>query len=256
MALTRCNVLTALFVACASLLYASESMAEDQGSNCDLALVLADDASGSMQEHEFQFVRDGYATAFSDQEVIQAITSGLYGCIWITQVQGSDIGQVAQAIPWTRISSAAEAKAFAEQMEGVKRYFAGPNEGKLTCVGCRMSLALRLFQSPQVSGSTKFVIDVSGDGQLDDTELARAARDKAVAQRITINALAVKSSQNPHSGTTTQKYEKDAVGGPDHFVMYAEEGYEKFGEAIQRKLVLEIAGWTPKHILTLLASSR
>ncbi|HEX3973027.1 MAG TPA: DUF1194 domain-containing protein, partial [Stellaceae bacterium] len=53
----------------------------------DLALVLAVDASGSVNQTRFDLQKHGYAQAFRSREVIEAVTAGADHAIAITMVQ-------------------------------------------------------------------------------------------------------------------------------------------------------------------------
>jgi hypothetical protein len=59
----------------------------------DLLLVLAADVSGSMDESKFDLQRSGYAAAFSDSRVIEAIRSGPNGRIAVAFIEWSGILQ-------------------------------------------------------------------------------------------------------------------------------------------------------------------
>jgi len=71
----------------------------------DLLLVLAADISRSMDEAKFQLQRSGYAAAFSDPRVIEAIRAGPTGRIAVTFIEWS--GPLSQQIvvDWTLISN-------------------------------------------------------------------------------------------------------------------------------------------------------
>ena len=58
----------------------------------DLVLVLAADVSRSVDADKFKLQREGYAAAFSDARVINAITSGLRGRIAVCFVEWSGAG--------------------------------------------------------------------------------------------------------------------------------------------------------------------
>jgi hypothetical protein len=79
-------------------------------------------------------------------------------------------------------------------------------------------------------------------------------RDKALSERITINALVVSEDQHlvwedgsayPAEGLE-RYYERNVIGGPGAFVMVAKD-YASFGHALTKKLVAEIAGLPTTH---------
>ena len=82
----------------------------------------------------------------------------------------------------------------------------------------------------------KRVIDVSGDGANNRGRDVREARDDAVRAGVIINGLPILALE-PY----LDKYYFDLViGGPGSFMIPA-ESYEKFSDAVVRKLILEIA---------------
>ena len=203
---------------------------------CDVALVLADDVSGSMDDVEYDLLRGGYASAFRDVEVIETITGGGYGCIWVVVTQWRAYDQAAEAISWMRISNAVESKQFATVVAEMPRLFDhGMASIANTCTGCGLRLGIELLEHmPFVA--VRRVLDMSGDGDGDDVADTRVARDVAIARRITINGLIVGPSQ--------YYYEQYVVGGPGSFLLSTGD-YQGFAESIKRKLILEIAGRTP-----------
>jgi Protein of unknown function (DUF1194) len=90
----------------------------------DLLLVLAADISRSVDEVKFQLQRFGYAVAFSDSRVIEAVRSGPNGRIAVTFVEWS--GPLSQriVIDWTMISDDKTARLFGDHIVEASRAFA------------------------------------------------------------------------------------------------------------------------------------
>jgi hypothetical protein len=89
---------------------------------------------------------------------------------------------------------------------------------------------------------------VSGDGTNNAGRDAALVRDEAVAKGITINGLVI-LSENPMSwnpdhtnppGGLANYYKTNVVGGPNAFVMVA-ENFNSFGQAIIKKMIAEVA---------------
>src|SRR5260370_35726253 len=59
----------------------------------DLALVLAADVSGSVDQQEFEFQRQGYAAAVNDPRVLDAIQSGTRKAIALCFIEWSGAPQ-------------------------------------------------------------------------------------------------------------------------------------------------------------------
>ena len=89
------------------------------------------------------------------------------------------------------------------------------------------------------------VIDVSGDGVNNSGGPVEVARDKLIADGVTINGLPIMNDR-PTFGrlppTPLDEYFRESVvGGPGAFVIPAED-FQAFGQAVKRKLIREIAG--------------
>ncbi len=76
----------------------------------DVALVLVDDVSGSINDEEFDTQKRGYHAAFTDPKVLAAIQGGAAGQIAIAYVEFASDFQVRTVLPWTIIKDAASAK--------------------------------------------------------------------------------------------------------------------------------------------------
>src|SRR5260370_20024758 len=94
------------------------------GERVDLLLVLAADISRSVDEAKFQLQRSGYAAAFSDSRVIEAIRGGPNGRIAVAFVEWAGILQQKTAIDWTVISNDATAHQFGDHIVEAPRPFA------------------------------------------------------------------------------------------------------------------------------------
>src|ERR687883_1421586 len=75
----------------------------------DLQLVLAVDASGSVDQRRFELQMRGYVAAFRDPRVLQAIQAGTTQAIAVTMVQWTGPSLQIQVLPWTLINDATTA---------------------------------------------------------------------------------------------------------------------------------------------------
>src|SRR5690606_29171154 len=95
--------------------------------------------------------------------------------------------------------------------------------------------------------ASRRVIDVSGDGDNNSGPPAEEARDRAIAEGISVNGLAIVNDRLPfaYSGPVPleEYYRECVVGGPGAFVVEA-KNFADFPRAIRRKLVREITGFT------------
>jgi len=208
----------------------------------DLLLVLAADISRSMDEAKFQLQRSGYAAAFSDPQVIEAIRAGPTGRIAVTFIEWS--GPLSQQIvvDWTLISNDRTAHQFGDRVVEAPRAFADS-----TSISAGIAFAMtQLDRAPYET--QRRVIDVSGDGDNNGGSPVTAARDNAVAKGVTINGLAIltkplspsySNHTNPPGGLANY-YHDNVIGGPSAFVMVAEDS-NSFGSALIKKLTAELA---------------
>ncbi len=206
--------------------------ASAQEQDVDLLLCLAVDASSSVSTEEFDLQMRGLALAFRDPAVVQAIrASGDLG-IAVSLIQWSDSRKQAVAVDWTAVRDEADATALADAIEAAPRYLIGGG----TAIGGALEYALRQFQGSGFR-ARRLVIDVSGDGRTNQGVQPADVRDLAVAEGVTINGLAI-LNEDP---TVDSYYYANVIGGTGAFVMTAND-YEAYGEAIQTKLIKEIAG--------------
>lgn len=150
----------------------------------DLELVLLADASGSIDQSEIEFQRQGYATALTDPEVVRAITSNLTGSIAVTYVEWA--ANQAVVVDWMRIDGPAAAADFAARLLAPPRLAYGSN-----AIGAALIEGQRLIETNSFEGLRR-VIDFSGDSANNRTGPALGpARDQVLAAGITINGLPI-----------------------------------------------------------------
>ncbi len=208
----------------------------------DLLLVLAVDISRSVDEPKFRLQRDGYAAALTSPRVVAAIRSGLTQRIAIAFIEWSGVGEQTIVADWPLVGNREDASALAARIRTAPRAFMGR-----TAIGSAIEFAMLQFARSPFQAD-RHLIDVSGDGTSNSRSDVVEARRQALAQRITINGLAILSevplSFNPlHThppGGLLNYYQTTVIGGPNS-VALAAEGHEAFGSAILAKLIKEIA---------------
>jgi hypothetical protein len=197
----------------------------------DLQLVLAVDVSGSVSDERFKLQQQGYAKAFRNWRVLEAIRSGSARAIAVTMTHWTGPSQQAQVIPWMVVSDEAAMIALAEAIERTTRQlYAGG-----TSISGAIDHAVTLFPQSGVTGGRR-VINVSGDGANNRGRPAAEARDDAVREGITINGLPIMALEPG----LDQYYLANVIGGPNAFAIVA-ESYDAFAEAVLKKLITEIA---------------
>jgi hypothetical protein len=226
-----------LFVALFSLV--SRAHAAD---GVDVALVLVDDVSGSINDDEFNLQKKGYYTAFTDPKVIAAIQGGPMGEIAVAYVEFAADSQVKTVLDWTIIKDEASARAFAGAMSAEPRSYHGR-----TAIGSGIDEAMRVLSTLKVQTARR-IIDVCGDGTNNSGRPVTEARDDAMKQGVTINGLALANeSDTPwlqaHThppGGLGNYYRQNVTAGESSFVIEI-HSYQSFAEAVTRKLIDEIA---------------
>jgi hypothetical protein len=223
--------LVAVRLAAALLLACGVCMPAFAQTAVDLQLVLAVDASGSVDQRRFELQKQGYVAAFLDPRVLHAIQSGAAQAIAVTMVQWTGPALQIQVLPWTLIKDATTAHAFADAIAATPRQlFSGG-----TSISGVIDYAVPLILESQFKGARR-VIDISGDGSNNRGRPAASARDDAVRAGIVINGLPILALE-----PDLDRYFSDLViGGPGAFAIAA-ESYETFAEAILKKLIREMA---------------
>ena len=200
--------------------------------NVDVELVLAADASGSIDAGEHALQRMGYAQALRDPRVLNAIRGGGEQAIAVTYVEWTGRGMHATIVPWTVIKDQESAERVAQQLLAMPRMLFGGG----TAVGEAVFYAATLFDDNGIE-SDRQVIDVSGDGQTSAGRPSHLARDFAAQKGITVNGLPILTDE-PRLDIF---YEQNVIGGPGAFMVPA-AGFHDFADAVLHKLIREVAG--------------
>jgi len=208
----------------------------------DLQLILAADVSISVDNEEFRLQREGYAAAITSVPVLEAIRAGPHHAIAVSFIEWSGPSKQRIVADWTVIRDGEMATVFANILRTAPRSFADA-----TAIGSAIDFAVRQFDRSGVE-SDRRLIDISGDGDSNGGRPVEYARDDAVRARVTINGLAI---VNEHPlpgfighiqpvGGIGHYYRTRVAGGPGSFVFQI-DSFQGFAEAIERKLVAEIA---------------
>lgn len=201
----------------------------------DLQLVLAVDASGSVDQRRFELQRQGYVAAFRDPRVLSAIQAGSTQAIAVTMVQWTGPELQIQVLPWTVLRDATTAQTFAAAIAATpRRLFSGG-----TSISGVIDYAVPLFLESPFKGARR-VLDISGDGSNNRGRPAASARDQAVRAGIVINGLPILALEP----ALDRHYTDHVIGGPGAFAIAA-ESYETFADAILKKLIREMAAHEP-----------
>ena len=215
--------------------------------NTDLLLVLAADVSRSIDEGEFDLQRKGYAAALSDPRVLAAIRGGTNGTIAVCFVEWSGAGEQLVVADWTVIHDDEDAGGLAATFLAAPRSFIGR-----TSISGAIDFAMERFAAAKPYSSRR-IIDISGDGTNNSGRPVTEARDRALAEGVTINGLAIINDRpNPGYAFHTQPpgglpewYRQNVIGGPGAF-LHVVEDFRSFADAMTNKLVSEIVDLAPE----------
>lgn len=228
-----------LGVALAAALMGVSGRASAEGAQADVALVLAVDVSGSVDDDRFNLQREGIAAALDSDDFAQLLSGGAHQTIEIAVVEWAEEQRV--TLPWMVIRGRADLAALANRLRHADRSWVHV----MTDPGGGIAAADLLFAAEPLPAARK-VIDVSGDGRQNVGEIAAAeARDRAVAHDVTVNGLPITSGDDRH---VDDWYRANVIGGPGAFLLVA-DGYAAFAAAFKQKLALEVAGKASALIL-------
>ncbi len=203
-----------------------------------LELVLLADATGSIDDAEIRFQREGYARAITDPSVVSAIRGTSHGRIAVTYVEWANSTSQHVVVDWTVIEDAAGAEAFAAALLPPPRRSRGSN-----AIGSALLFGKQLIET-NAYDAPRLVIDLSADSAANTSgPPIETARDEVVAAGIVINGLAVlcrDCSGRPIGYDLEQAFADRLIGGPGAFVVTADSP-DTFSDAVRRKLILEIA---------------
>ena len=208
----------------------------------DLTLVLVSDVSRSIDDSEFKLEKDGYASAFTSKQVLDAIHGGPVGAIAVSYVEFASSFEVRTVLDWSVIRDEASAQTFADKLAAAPRSFWGR-----TAISAGVDRAVQLLAESGFD-APRHMIDVCGDGTNNAGRDITDARDDALKAGIIINGLAI-INDHPVSwtyahvqppGGLAKYYRENVTGGPASFVLEVHD-FHTFGEAMTRKLVTEIS---------------
>jgi len=242
---------------CLILLVALAIAAPASAVPVSLELALLADVSGSVDAADFALQSTGYSAAFRDAGVIAGIVSN--GPIAVSLTYWSD-GQ-STVVPWTLVSDAVSANAFADAIAAAAR----PSSGG-TALAAAMRYGSGLFANNGFEGQ-RLVMDVSGDGaESNETSYdnpvsaaCQAARAAALTTYgvTTINALWIDDrdffGDDPEDIIDAMLYgQTNVIGGANPFEAIVDD-FTEFAPAIVEKIGREITQEPIPEPLTMVA---
>ena len=207
---------------CASLLFAAVPARA-----CDIALVLAVDVSGSVDNTEFRIQMDGLAEGLRDPSVSEALVVG-EAAIMVLQWTGTT--RQAVSIPWTQVRSFEEVDALASRIETVNRKWRNYS----TAIGEAMEFSQAQFAD--APACDRHVIDISGDGSSNEGVEPKDAAAELLAAGTTVNALVIEGAEP----MLTEYFWENVILGPGAFVITA-NSFDEYPKRMRMKLLREVS---------------
>ena len=200
----------------------------------EIELVLAVDASASVDERERLLQQQAYVKAFRDPDIQNAIAALGPGGLAVTYLEWSSLFVQEQVVGWRHLRTPDQASAFASEIarEGGKARASG------TAIGEAVIASVRLIDSNRFKGRRR-IVDVSADDRYNSGSSPAYAKTIARRSGVTVNGLAI----DPE-GVLASYFQDKVITGPDAFVVSA-NSYEAFGEALKQKLLRELKPHAP-----------
>jgi Ca-activated chloride channel family protein len=151
------------------------------------------------------------------------------GQVALTVIQWSGAGRQQVSLPWTRMRTEADVRAFSSRARAMTRAFIMSD----TAVGDIVRFSLGQFSA--VPDCARHVIDISGDGTDNAGTDPQGARLQAEMRGVQINALAIEGI-----GVSITGFFRRNVITRDGFVMTA-RGHSTYAETLRRKIKREVS---------------
>ena len=197
---------------------------------CRLALVLALDASASVDQREYVAQRNGLAAALIAPEVQAAFLSGSQP-VALAAFEWSGQWNQRMMLDWRVIRSGEDLLAAAETLSSSKR----GSTGFPTAIGAALGYAAGVLgEAPACERQT---IDVSGDGENNHGFAPKLAYKHFPLDAVTVNGLVIGGATD--LSQLAQYYQDEVIKGPNAFVQLARD-YDDFERAMRRKLEREV----------------
>jgi len=199
----------------------------------DLALILADDVSDSMNDYRFNIQKQGTIKALQHPRFLKAATSGYHRNIMICYFQWSGVGNQ-KSTEWFKISNQNDVNTFTLAISNMNRSFSG-----MTSIGSAMVFAKQKFLELP-NQPHKLVLDISGDGT-DNTSnsiVLEANRQTLLDINVTINGLVFVEGDDEEE--LLNYYTNKVIGGPASFAIPVDSP-DRYADTLLRKLLMEVS---------------
>lgn len=227
--------LLAALVMCFGVFGFSEKQVSAQPQYCDLALVLAMDASSSVDDREYALQMKGTASALLDPEVQEAIET--LGGLYLSAFEWNGKLQQKMIFDWIYLTGREDALMLA----GILARHERNATNAPTALGAALGYAHRLFGKLPLPCARK-VIDVAGDGGNNDGVKPGEVYQLWDFTGIQVNGLVIKdlyTSPETFYRDPEAYYRDHVIRGPGAFLELAHT-FDDFEQAMKKKLLKEI----------------
>ena len=202
----------------------------------DVNIVTGLDFSGSIEPRDAQVQIDGITMAIRSPQIIAAIKNGNHGRIGFALFVWAS-SNYPILVTWRQIGTAEDAATVADEVSTGLHALVGSET--LARLGALTDLSGALDYGGAMLNAAPFatnrqVINIIGNGIDNVGEGVRPARDRLVAQGITINGVALGRDR-----TFFNYLKRDVIGGPESFALQANDP-EMLVEVLARKFITEI----------------
>ncbi len=213
-----------------------------QAQEVDVKLVIAVDASGSVDPTELRLQVNGIADAMRTDAVQNAVRAGLQQTISVAVLIWSDAAYPKYPTEWHLLSSPDTFEAFAKEVElyNVSAPGVPAIGGGGTNIGDALVYAISMLDE-NPARAPRWVVDISGDGPESDPWAKGAlklpaARTIADSRAVIVNGLAIETDVPD----LTQYYRENVITGPGSFAIRARD-FQDYKRAIVDKLLRELS---------------
>jgi len=214
----------------------SIAQAQNQPRFCNLALVLAMDASSSVNSREYALQMKGMASALLNQRVKEAILA--MGGIYLAAFEWNGRSNQKMLFNWTWLENEQDIFNVASLLAKHQRN----SINSPTAIGHAIAYASFLYPTLPEPCS-RHVLDVSGDGINNEGYSPNIAYRNFDLDEVTVNGLTIQQRGVEHDkfyGELESYYNQQVIKGPGSFVIVA-DSFENFEDAMTLKLLKEIA---------------
>ncbi len=193
---------------------------------CEVALVLAVDVSGSVDQREYRIQMQGLADGLRDGAVSEALVVG-EAAVLVLQWTGTSRQRV--VVPWQRMTDFDAIEALAARIETTPRVWRNFS----TAIGEALEVGAAQFRD--VPQCRRRVIDVSGDGSSNEGPGPRDLHGLLRQEGIVVNALVIEGAEP----RVIEYFWENVIHGPGAFVITAND-YAEYPARMRRKLLREV----------------